>query len=671
MRRNSVQLWLALLGLCAVDCMAASPINHDLALSDGWRYFYSDGMAADTDEIIDAAMRDAGFYDSWILPGFDEPDVLTISWQDGSVPIGFGTPVGLFDDGTLLEAPLSGRNRTLFLRQTFDVPPEIGGPLAMDLTAVGTTVYLDGVEIHRENCCRTEDQQPTVGRPGFLDVANSSTETRGLHVFESLSPGEHTIAVSAHPSRPSRTSQFLDLRLFVPISEKPWKGGEDSDWLNEGNWYFGTPGPTDFAVFRRENRDSVQLDASITLSGIQFDTPNWTGHYVQGEGEILLQGGPGGNAGLNASEGRHRLFVDVSLGSDVDANIQSDSINIEGPLNLNGHTLTKDGGGSLTVASHNVSGSGTIFVAEGTLAGAGTIAGDVITSNGVINPGDRLRRTLTVTGNVTGRVELDLEEGNRFDVLAGNHTGVADIEHLKINAYRLETYDGATYPLFVDWPVLSISEVELPDIGTAQWDTSQLQDGILSVSHTNPNPCDFNASGFCNVADLDLLATDIVVGDNDLRFDMNGDELVDRQDVDIWLFDAALVNGFESAYLSGDADLNGFVDAADLMTIGLHWQSSVMGWSRADFTMDGEINARDLNELAKNWQKIDCPPPRRGARANESFAIVLCRRTLVSMDSPAARAWWRWGTSITCISHSRPERGRKTLPEQRKRGFRC
>jgi hypothetical protein len=619
MRAFSVLLLGAFCCVHIANSKAASPTYLDLAPRDAWRYFYSDGTAAESDTIIDTALQDTGFYDNWTLPDFDEPDVLSITWQDGSVPIGFGSPVDRFDDGTLLDTPLSDRNRTLFLRQTFEVPPEIERPFAIDLSAVGATIYLDGAELIRDNCCETDDGQPTIGRPGLLDRAESAG-TVGLYILESLSAGQHTVAVSAHPSRPRSTSQFLDLRLFAPISEKPWKGSEDSDWFTDGNWYFGTPEPGDFAVFRRENRDSAQLDASITLSGIQFDSPTWTGHVISGAGEIGLQGAAGSSAGFNATEGNHRLFVDVSMGSDVDATIESDSIIIEGRLNLNGHTLNKHGDGSLIVMSHNESESGTIFVDSGTLAGTGTIAGNVTTSNGVINPGYRLGRTLTVTGDVTGRVELDLSSVDRFDVLAGNHSGVADIEHLKIGPDGLDTYDGATFQLFVDWPALSIDEMELPDIGTAQWDTSRLQEGILSVSHSNPNPCDLNASGFCNVADLDLLATDIVEGNNDPRFDMNADNLVDQQDVDIWLLDAALVNGFESAYLSGDADLNGSVNAADLMTLGLHWRQSVTGWSRADFIMDGEINAQDLNAIAMNWQKTIS---RRPAAVPEPMSFLL------------------------------------------------
>ncbi len=196
MRRNYVlSLCTACLGFYTAACQAASPTYHDLAPDDAWRYFYSDGTAAESDVIIDTALRDSGFYDNWILPGFAEPDVLSISWQNGTVPIGFGYPPEELD--TQLTAPVAGRNRTLFLRQTIDVPANINGPMAIDLAAIGATVYLDGVEVLRENCCLTADSEPTIGMPGFLDESSHVTTITGLFVIDDLSPGAHDRGVGA------------------------------------------------------------------------------------------------------------------------------------------------------------------------------------------------------------------------------------------------------------------------------------------------------------------------------------------------------------------------------------------------------------------------------------------------------------------------------------------
>jgi hypothetical protein len=53
----------------------------------------------------------------------------------------------------------------------------------------------------------------------------------------------------------------------------------------------------------------------------------------------------------------------------------------------------------------------------------------------------------------------------------------------------------------------------------------------------------------------------------------------------------------------GDATLDGKVDAFDLNVLAAHWQqqSSAL-WIAGDFTGDGKVDAFDLNALAANWQ---------------------------------------------------------------------
>ena len=75
----------------------------------------------------------------------------------------------------------------------------------------------------------------------------------------------------------------------------------------------------------------------------------------------------------------------------------------------------------------------------------------------------------------------------------------------------------------------------------------------------------------------------------DTRFDLNLDRIVDVQDLDQWMADAATMNGFSAPYLKGDADLNGVVDAGDLNSLALNWRQNVAAWSGGDFTADGVV----------------------------------------------------------------------------------
>jgi hypothetical protein len=159
----------------------------------------------------------------------------------------------------------------------------------------------------------------------------------------------------------------------------------------------------------------------------------------------------------------------------------------------------------------------------------------------------------------------------------------------------------------------------LDDQSSAQGQTGQLVSQRVSDSegffHSSqlilqltfsPEPSvafDFNADGIVGIADVDMLVGEIVRGNDSNWFDLTSDDIVDDTDLNQWLSDAAGHNGFGEAYLSGDANLDGSVNAADLNELALRWQSSVARWSGGDFTADGIVDSADLNELALNWRQ--------------------------------------------------------------------
>jgi hypothetical protein len=114
---------------------------------------------------------------------------------------------------------------------------------------------------------------------------------------------------------------------------------------------------------------------------------------------------------------------------------------------------------------------------------------------------------------------------------------------------------------------------------------------------------DFDGDGSVGVEDIDMLVGAIVAGNSNESFDLSGDGLVNASDLTQWLNDAAIHNGFRQAYLMGDADLNGMVNAADLNSLGINWQQDIPLWSGGDFTADGHVTAGDLNVLGITWQE--------------------------------------------------------------------
>ena len=96
----------------------------------------------------------------------------------------------------------------------------------------------------------------------------------------------------------------------------------------------------------------------------------------------------------------------------------------------------------------------------------------------------------------------------------------------------------------------------------------------------------------------------IVDGMSDPAFDLNDDGAVDTLDIDEWLAIAGAANlPSGSAFLHGDATLDGAVIAADLNVVGQVWLSDVRGWCAGDFTADGRVDVNDLNKIGLNWQQ--------------------------------------------------------------------
>ena len=114
--------------------------------------------------------------------------------------------------------------------------------------------------------------------------------------------------------------------------------------------------------------------------------------------------------------------------------------------------------------------------------------------------------------------------------------------------------------------------------------------------------CDVNFDGVCDVGDLDSLMQTIASGDYDASIDVNADGVINEIERDHVLHEISWQLGFAGPILLGDANLDGFVNAADLNAVALNWQTDSAKWSQGNFTGAG-VNALDLNALALNWQQ--------------------------------------------------------------------
>ncbi len=110
---------------------------------------------------------------------------------------------------------------------------------------------------------------------------------------------------------------------------------------------------------------------------------------------------------------------------------------------------------------------------------------------------------------------------------------------------------------------------------------------------------DFDADGVADCDDLDLLYAALMSGSQQSQYDLNGDGIVDYQDVITWLEIAYQFNHPNSmgvTYLPGDANLDGFVDGLDFIIWNAHkfTVDANAGWCGGDFNADGFVDGADF-----------------------------------------------------------------------------
>jgi hypothetical protein len=105
-------------------------------------------------------------------------------------------------------------------------------------------------------------------------------------------------------------------------------------------------------------------------------------------------------------------------------------------------------------------------------------------------------------------------------------------------------------------------------------------------------PYDFNESGVQDAADIDLLSAAVRDGSNDLKYDVNGDQIVGEADRQAWI---SQLRGT----CTGDANLDGLFTSDDLvmvLTAGQYEDAEIgnSSWATGDWSGDAEFDSSDL-----------------------------------------------------------------------------
>ncbi len=137
-----------------------------------------------------------------------------------------------------------------------------------------------------------------------------------------------------------------------------------------------------------------------------------------------------------------------------------------------------------------------------------------------------------------------------------------------------------------------------------EFDTVQMYQLSVSVGESSILPCDADEDGDCEQDDIDALYT--AIGDSNLAFDLNGDGLVNADDIDTWLAEASqpenTYNPDGNTFIMGDTDLDGKVDSSDLGRLLNNFNASTqLTWSQGNLNADDAVNSVDLGILLNGF----------------------------------------------------------------------
>lgn len=124
---------------------------------------------------------------------------------------------------------------------------------------------------------------------------------------------------------------------------------------------------------------------------------------------------------------------------------------------------------------------------------------------------------------------------------------------------------------------------------------------LTALTLEAPFNCDFNSDSLCDITDLNAMLAEgpvnpavVTVPGLNQQFDLNGDGFIDNTDVDLWLSEAATVNGFGLPYLRSDANLDGGVDGQDFIQWNASKFTNSLAWDEGDFNGDGVVDGSDF-----------------------------------------------------------------------------
>ena len=116
---------------------------------------------------------------------------------------------------------------------------------------------------------------------------------------------------------------------------------------------------------------------------------------------------------------------------------------------------------------------------------------------------------------------------------------------------------------------------------------------IRAVAEFGPAPGDFNNDGEIDATDIDRIFSAFENQDHNCNYDLSGNGLVTRADIDLLLNEAGTI--------LGDADLDGTIGFTDFLLLARSFGEEDRGWGGGDFDGDGSTNFGDFIQLSSSF----------------------------------------------------------------------
>ncbi len=209
--------------------------------------------------------------------------------------------------------------------------------------------------------------------------------------------------------RLSNTALSPSSFLFAPATGR-WNVDTDGAWSSPANWQNGIPrvaGATANLSDAISATRTITVDVPVTVGTLNFDNAN--GYLVNGSQTITIDMGSNNPGAINVLSGSHVVSVPVAFARDTTVSVTntSDTLKLTSSLSASGVTLTKQGSGTLEVASLtadgvNINAGKLRFTPSGGTSALNQLGQINISNGGALDLGDNKLITATSVGQWNG-----------------------------------------------------------------------------------------------------------------------------------------------------------------------------------------------------------------------------------------------------------------------------